>query len=199
MNKIKAYPSYFVSYLLNELKDYSNINKIILFGSFAREDANKNSDVDLFIDFKKKSKKFQKEIETITESFYKSREALMFKNRGIDNKINIIAGRLEEWKELKESIESQGVVLFGGYISSNIKGRKFIIFMWDNVKINRGAFLNKLYGFKSNSKEYKGLIEIYEGRKLGKSSFMIPLEKSRDFYEMFKKYKVNASSVEVYY
>lgn len=198
MKKVKAYVSYFTSYLLNELNDYSNINKIILFGSAARGDTEKDSDVDIFIDIKKKSKKLQKGIEKIVNSFYNSREALLFKNKGIDNKINIIIGKLEEWKDLKDSIESQGIVLFGRYVSTNVKGRKFIIFMWDKVEINRGAFLNKLYGFKANSKRYRGVIDILGGKKLGKSSFMIPIENSKEVYELFKKYKVNASAIEVY-
>src|SRR3989344_2329987 len=115
---IKAYASYFVSYLLNEVKDFSDISSIILFGSAARDDATKKSDVDLFIDVKANNKKIEKEINGIVESFYKSREALLFRTKGIDNKINLIIGKIGEWKELKDSIESYGIVLYGHYISS---------------------------------------------------------------------------------
>ena len=45
---IKAYASYFVSYLLRELGD-SNIRNVILFGSVVRGEAGKDSDVDIFI------------------------------------------------------------------------------------------------------------------------------------------------------
>ena len=102
--KIKAYASYFVSFLINNLDDFSNLRAIILFGSSARGDADKDSDVDIFIDIKKSNKNEEKKINKILEDFYKSREALLFKTQGIDNKINLIVGRLDEWKELKESI-----------------------------------------------------------------------------------------------
>ena len=87
---LKAYVSYFISHLLNSLKDISNVNKIILFGSVARDDAKKDSDVDIFIDLKRKNKKYEKEINRSLDEFYKSREALVFKVKGIENKINLI-------------------------------------------------------------------------------------------------------------
>ena len=46
---IKAYASYFSSYLLANLKDKESIETIILFGSAARDEATKESDVDIFI------------------------------------------------------------------------------------------------------------------------------------------------------
>jgi len=105
---IKAYASYFVSYLLTKIKD-ENISNIILFGSVAQNQATKNSDVDIFIEIRKKTKKFKEKISQITKEFYQSREALLFKNKGIDNKINIITGKLNEWENLKKSIESTGI------------------------------------------------------------------------------------------
>jgi len=51
------YASSFVTYLLAHLKNLNNITKIILFGSVARGEATKESDVDLFIEIKNKTKK----------------------------------------------------------------------------------------------------------------------------------------------
>ncbi len=197
---IKSYASYFVSYLLFNLKNSDNISKIILFGSVAKGEADKKSDVDIFIEVKKKTKKFEREIEKIIDNFYKSREALIFKSRKIDNKINIIVGKLDEWKDLKKSIESTGIVLYGAYVSSGkLKGRKYAIFFWDKIGKNRGAFLNKIYGFSSKKKKYKGLIEILKGRKLGKSSIMIPVEHINEIMKLLKHYKVNSKIIEVYF
>ena len=86
----EAYASYFVSYLLKSINDTNQINRIFLFGSGAKGEANKNSDIDIFIEINKKTKKLEKEIIKITENFYKSREALIFKTKGITNKINMI-------------------------------------------------------------------------------------------------------------
>src|SRR3989344_2002278 len=190
MTKIKAYSNYFVSFLLNELDNVSNINQIILFGSVAKEEATKNSDVDIFIDLKRKDKNLDGIIKKIEDRFYKSREALLFKNKGIYNKINVIIGKLEEWKDLKDSIESHGIVLYGPYISEKIGGRKYVIVLWSKIGENRGAFLNKIYGVKIRDKIYKGLVELLGGRKLGKSSVMIPAENKKDFLDLMKKYKV---------
>lgn len=197
---INAYASYFVSYLMDNIRDSKIIKEIILFGSVAKGEADKKSDVDIFIETKKKTKKLEKEIERILNDFYKSREALIFKSRGIDNKIDIIVGKLDEWKELKKSIESTGIVLYGRYTPHirKFEGKKYAIFFWDKIEKNRGAFLNKLYGFNLKGKRTKGLIEIYTGKKLGKSSIMIPIENREEIIKLLRHYKVNARIIEVY-
>ena len=160
MNKnLLDYASSFVSYFVSKLDNLENINKIILFGSVARGEAGKESDVDIFIDIVKSKKAFQLKINKITDDFYSSRQGLIFKNKGIDNKINLITGKLEDWKDLKKSIESTGKVLYGDYVASNVKGKKYAIFYWDKIGKNRGAFLNKLYGFKIKEKKYSKFIE----------------------------------------
>ena len=194
----KAYASYFVSYLIANIKELENIDRIILFGSVARNEATKDSDIDIFIELKKKNKKISREIEELLENFYKSREALLFKAKGMDNKINLIVGKLDEWRELKNSIESTGILLYGKFISSEIKGKKYIIIFWDKIEKNRGAFLNKIYGFKIKGRKYAGLIEKFEGRKLGKSSVMIPIEHRDEFLKPIKNYKVNAKFIEIF-
>lgn len=195
---IKSYASYFVSYLLNEIRDLSNIQKIVLFGSVAREEATRESDVDIFVEIKKKSKKIEKNITNILEKFYGSREAAIFKLKKIDNKINLIVGKLDEWPQLKDSIESTGILLYGPYISSKTGGKKYIIISWDKIGINRGAFLNKIYGYKIKEKRYKGLIEQFNGIKIGKSSIMVPVEHRGDIFILIKKYNISAKVFEVY-
>ena len=195
---LKIYASYFSSYLLRELNDTSNIRQIILFGSAARDEAVKDSDVDIFIEINKKNRKLEEKIKKITDSFYRSREALLFKTKGVDNKINIIAGKLDDWIKLKDSIESTGVVLYGPYISSGVEGRKYIIISWDKVKFNRGAFLNKVYGFSVKGKRYSGLLEGLKGRKLGKSTIMVPVESREEILKLAKKYGADARILEVW-
>lgn len=195
---LKAYASYFVSSLLASLKEIHNIEKIILFGSVAKNEANKNSDIDIFIELKKENKKLKARIEKILQDFYKSREALIFKSKGVDNKINLVIGKLNKWKDLKKSIESTGILLYGKYMASEVKGRKYAIIFWDNIEKNRGAFLNKIYGVKIKDKRYTGLIEKFNGKKLGKSNIMIPVEYREDIVNLLKKHKVNAKIMDVY-
>ncbi|MEK6933980.1 MAG: hypothetical protein AABW75_03830, partial [Nanoarchaeota archaeon] len=66
------------------------------------------------------------------------------------------------------------------------------------IKKNRGAFLNKIYGFKVKDKKYKGLLEEFQGEKLGKSTILIPIEYREDIIKIIKHYGVNAKIIEVY-
>ena len=72
MNKLIAYSYDFVSFLLEKTRYLDKINSIILFGSVAREEAGKNSDVDIFMDIISKDKKIENEIKKIKENFYDS-------------------------------------------------------------------------------------------------------------------------------
>jgi len=195
---LKIYASYFVSYLLNNLEDISSIDKIILFGSVARDNVQRDSDIDIFIEIKKKSKTFENRIESILDDFYKSRESLIFKAKGVNNRINLIIGKLNEWRDLKKSIESTGIVLYGRYSYGGSGKRKYAVIFWDKIGINRGAFLNKIYGFKTGKKEYSGFLQRVEGKKLGKSSIMIPIEYVDDFLKLIEHYNVSAKIIEVY-
>ena len=199
---LKEYSSYFVAYLLGNLKEKEkrNAERIILFGSAAREEAEKESDIDIFIEVIKKTKKFEQEVERVTEKFYKSREAALFKVRGVENQFSIKIGKLDEWKDLERSIASTGIVLYGHYESKKIpSGMKHsIIIFWDRIGKNRGAFLNRIYGFKVKNKKYPGLIDKLNGRKLGKSSIMVPIKNRQEILRLVKDYKVNAKIAEVY-
>lgn len=198
--KLKSYASYFVSYLLNNLKNLEMIERIVLFGSVAKDQATKESDVDIFIEVKKKTKALEEEIRKIEEQFYQSREAIIFKAREINNPLSIKMGKLNEWPDLSRSIASTGIIFYGPYKESKLpQGLKhFLIVFWDKIGKNRGAFLNKLYGFSVGGKRYKGLIEKFSGKKLGKSCIMIPIEYRDDFIGILQHYKVNAKIIEVY-
>ena len=198
MNNLKAYASYFVSFVIKELRELEKIKQIILFGSSSRGDETKESDVDIFIELHKKSATMEKEIHKLEEAFYRSREGILFKSRGIDNKINILVGKLNDWPDLKKSIESTGIVLYGPFASIEGNGKKFSIISWERIDLNRGALLNSLYGFKSKGKYYKGLIESFGGRKIGKSTIMIPVENRKKALVLLRKYKVDLRIIDVY-
>jgi hypothetical protein len=195
----KAYASALVSWLLFHKLDTSNLKRIILFGSAAKDEARTGSDIDIFIEVKEKKKQFQKQIDDALEGFYKSREALIFKSRGIDNNINIIIGRLEEWKDLKASIDATGILLYGPYQGGKMQGRKYALIAWSRIGKNRGSLLNKLYGFRANEKKYAGLLERINGRKIGKSAIIIPIEEKDAVLQVMKDHDVDATILEGYF
>lgn len=194
----KAYASTFVAYLLNALQEPQQIRQIILFGSAARGDAKRDSDIDVFIELKKKDKKLEQAIEKVKDSFFMSREALLFKTRGIENPFHVIAGNLDEWKDLRKSIESTGIVLYGPYTEARAEGKKYLLISWERVRKNRGAFLNAVYGFSVKGKRYLGLLDKVKGKKVGKSCILLPVSEADKFLARAKHYKVNARVWEVY-
>lgn len=195
-----SYASYFVSYLLDNLKDIKNISRIILFGSIARNQEDKDSDMDIFIELNQKDKNFEKVANKMVNNFYNSRESIIFKSKGIDNKINLKIGKLKDWKDLYRSIASDGIILYEHYSAKEkpADSKHCIIIFWDKIGKNRGAFLNKIYGFKINNKRYAGLIEKFSGKKIGKSCILLPIQYKSEIFKLIKDYEVNAKSIEVF-
>lgn len=197
---LKSYSTYFVAYLLNNLKNVENINRIVLYGSVAKDEALKDSDVDLFIEVKKKSKRFESEVGEIEKRFYQSRESALFKSKGIDNKISIKLGKLMEWKDLYKSVASTGIILYGPYEARQLPSgvKHYAIIFWDKIGKNRGSFLNKVYGFRIRKKYYAGLLIKYNGKKLGKSCIMLPIQCKKEIFNLLKKHDVSAKIIEVF-
>lgn len=197
---LKQYASYFASYLLNNLKNIRNIKRIVLYGSVAKDEATKKSDIDIFIETNKKSKNLEKEIKNLENKFYNSREASLFKLRNTQNKFSIKTGDLRKWKDLHKSIASTGIILYSPYETKETPSglNHKIIFFWEKTEKNRGAFLNKIYGFKIKNKYYKGLLEKCNGKKTGKSSIMVPIAYKNDFLRLIKQHKVHAKAIEVF-
>lgn len=199
---IISYAQYFAAYFADNLskKTLEEIQRIVLFGSLARQEAAKSSDVDIFIEIKKKTKKIEQEINSITNAFYQSREALLFKARGIDNKISLKMGNLKEWEDLYGSIASTGIVLYGPYEAKELPSgvQQQIIIYWDKIGKNRGAFLNKIYGFHIGKKGYDGILQKYQGKRLGKSCVILPVQYKKEIFFLIQKHKVHAKILEVF-
>ena len=197
---LENYASYFTAYLLSNIKNVNNIERIVLYGSVARGEATKESDIDIFIEIKEKGKKVEKAIKEIETNFYQSREGALFKSRGVDNKFSIKIGKLQDWKDLYKSIASSGIVLYGPYEAKELPlgVKHFIIVFWEKIGKNRGSYLNKLYGFNVKNKHYKGLLEKFAGKKIGKSCVMMPLEYKNEIFNLIKNHKVKAKVLDIF-
>lgn len=189
--ELVSYAMDFVSYLMQNLseKHISRISSIILFGSAARGEAGKDSDVDIFID--SKDEKLEKNIEKITRNFYDSIKFRKYWNLlGIKNDIHIIAGQLDEWK-LKDSMLGSSVVLYEKYSPKLKEGRNRIILSWGNIKPNskRVMMNKKLSGYNYYGKRYSGLLEKYNGSKLGANVIIVNAEDIKLFLDVFRSFK----------
>ncbi len=193
------YAMSFASFLLSNLNesDQKNIKEIVLYGSAARGDFRKDSDVDIFINVYK-SGALEGKVNRITEMFYKTEIFKRWKLIGVDNPISCITDSIEKWKDLKVSILANGINLFSKY-TSNVKGGQFVIFYWDIIKpeSKRVYISQKLYGYKTKKSIYKGLLEMTESVKLGPKCIFSPLQHANKISELFKENKITVKMIYV--
>ena len=193
-SKLISYAMDFSSFLIQKIKEKEKIRNIILFGSVSRDEANKKSDIDIFIDLIKEEPKTEKEILDILNKFSDSiKNKNYWRPLGINNEINLIIGVLDKWKELKPSIMSNGVLLYGKFKPEIKEGEHKVFFVWENIKPNskRVLFNKQMFGYKQNKKFYQGLIQKYNGERIGKGCIIASLENTNVFHNLFKKYKIS--------
>ena len=190
-----AYAFAFVSFVLNKI----NVREIILFGSVARNEAGKDSDIDLFFDAEKNEMEIERTLKLEMEKFYKSKIAEIWKLRGIENKISLNVGKLKDWK-LKRSIISEGITLYGKYKELPENIRKFTLFNLEPIKVikKRNKVIRSLFGRKEKDYSRKGILEEFGGKKLSPTSFVIPAENSDKIIKILGKEKVSYRFFEVW-
>jgi len=184
----------FTSFLLQKIKVKEDISNVILFGSVAREEADANSDVDIFVDVSKESIKTETEIKKRLDDFAASSKYKNYwKLLGVENNIKLTVGKLERWKELKPAIIANGIILYGKFKPEISEGKHKTFFIWENIKPNskRVSFNKQLFGHKQIGKFYQGLLQKRDGERLGKGCIIVPLEHSVVFHNLFKKHKVS--------
>ena len=187
-----SYASDFVSFLIQNIKDMSNIKSIILFGSVARNQAEKESDVDIFIDVIGNEKDTEKEVKKITDKFFDSVKFQKYwKLFNIKNEINVIVDELDKWK-LKDSMLGNALILYQKYSPILENGKNKAILSWSKIKPDsRRVMLNKkLFGYKHYKRYYKGILEQYQGEKLGANVILIPTEHLNSFLKIFHSFKI---------
>ncbi len=195
-NVLMAYAQDFVSFLVERINQ-DEIKRIILFGSVARNEASEESDIDIFIDIigskKPTARNAKNNIKKITEEFMKSKRYTGYwLLKGIKNEIKPIVGNLDDWQELKNSMISNGILLYGKFEETPIKAIHKTLLYWENVKpeSKRVLLSKRLFGYTKGKKSYGGLIQKYEGERVGKGTIAVPSESLKIFLELFKDMKV---------
>ncbi|MBT4376621.1 nucleotidyltransferase domain-containing protein [archaeon] len=191
--ELVSYSMDFASFLIQNLKEKNGekIKSIILFGSVARGEENKKSDVDIFIDVFSEGESFEKSILKIKNKFLDSTKFKDYwKLLGIENEINLIVGKLDNWK-LRDSMLGSSIVLYEKYSPKLEDGKNRVLLFWEPVKDNsKRVMLNKkLLGYNYYGKRYKGLLEIYGGVKLGSNVLLISTEQLNLFLKEFRRFK----------
>jgi predicted nucleotidyltransferase len=193
-NKLISLALNFASFLIDRI----DVDSIILFGSVAQNNFDNESDIDIFIDTNKKD---EEKIKNFLELYKKTEEYEKFKLDGINNEISLKIGKLNEWKDLKRSIISGGIVLYGNYDGKPEKLNHKIIFILNVENMKRAEKIKawrKVYGYnqKIGKKTYvfNGLAE----KKIGKGAFIIPAEKFKHLKDYLAKNKIKHSFFDVW-
>ncbi|MEK6927189.1 MAG: nucleotidyltransferase domain-containing protein [Nanoarchaeota archaeon] len=187
-SELVSLASAFVSFIIPKIK----VEEIILFGSVARDEADKNSDVDIFIDVKENEKEVEKIIKKELLKFYKSQIYDKWRIKEINNELSVKVGDINNW-ELKEIIKQEGIILYG----KNKSNDNLIDYTYFNLKpikniAKRNKTIRFLYGRKEKNKETKGIIEKI-GKKLNALSFIVLTNQSREIIDILRKEKVEFS------
>lgn len=194
MNKelLISYSCSFISYLFRDIKiKECGIISIYLFGSAARGDFDKESDIDLFIETESENKEIEKIIERTFRKFLNSEENKKFRLMGIENEIKVLHGKLEEW-DLKDSVENDGILLYSQ--TPNVSGLKssFLVSMSPIKDITkRNRVFRKLLGRKEKHYKEKGLVNELNGETIQPRVFVVPSDNIHAFLQLFSKEKVD--------
>lgn len=192
-SKLVAYSMDFASFLVQKTRFQDSIRNIVLFGSVARGEASAESDVDIFVDVIADDKNIELNIRKCLDDFLDSTKYNNYWSMlGIENDIKLTIGELNKWKSLQASIIANGITLYGKFKTATKEGSHKTLFVCENIKPDskRVLFNRQLYGYNQNKHFYKGLIQKYNGERLGKGSIIVPLEHSNIFHDFFKKNKI---------
>jgi len=199
VNDLVAYAYDFISYLT--LQSFFNkypIRQIILFGSSVRNDYNKESDIDIFIDISilKAVNNIKKQIEKAKNNFLNSDRIKKWVNLDVKNEFSIAIGRLNDkkWSDLRTSMHSHAVVLWTRY-HEKIKEdlQPFVFLKWSagakdaNKRVN---LARKLYGYSQKGKHYRGIFEKLNIKPIDDGIAIIPSEHTNLFRKVFNELNV---------
>lgn len=192
--KLLSYASAFSSFAIG-YSDLKKLKNIILFGSAARGEAGEGSDIDIFID----GSISQKEADRLAVQFLRTDAFKKWNLLGVSNEIKPIAGSIDKWADLKQSIISDGIVLYGKFKEMPENAKLRVLFSWEEIKpnSNRVLFNKRMFGFNHYGKRYDGLLKAAGGRKVGKGAVIVPDEKQKEVLELFKRHGLNFSMSKV--
>lgn len=211
--KIKTHILYsyiydFLSIVFEKVDLSKYVRNIILFGSVARGDYGKESDIDIFFDIK--DKKFETQVEYLLKESLKTFEIKSdnsWKLKNINLPIKYIAGDLKnkKWNPLRTDLISYGISLYGKFENDPKDINHFVLINYKLSNLERKQkmkFIRELFGYNNLKKDKKyshqGIIESIGGKKLSTNSLLIPISEVKIIKEIMKKYNVTPLIKEIW-
>lgn len=199
-NKLIAYAMHFASFLVEQ---GIKVRRIILFGSVASGDFDKESDIDVFVDADKTKGKTVLGLLSNFEKTFGEKWRL----KGVNNQLSVTTGdiNLKEWEDLRRTIQSYGVMLYGKYGEPPKNMQPYLIFSLNFQDIGRAkkvSLWRRLYGYtqKVGNKSYKskGLLEQLGGVKIDQGVILVPAANSAQIKEFLRDNRISHNLVEVW-
>ncbi len=174
-----------VAYLLDIVRLFFDSCKekprsIIVYGSIVRGEEDKESDIDLFIDCQEDTQYIREKFNSAIESI-KKRD--LWKIRGINYPVSFVCDDINKskWIPLKHEMMRDAIVLYDKFkeLPKGLENHLIIRYdLKDVAEKEKVRISRKLYGYSIIKKKKKyaqrGLVEKYEGIKLGRGIFIIP-------------------------
>jgi len=202
-HKLLAYTQSFLSFVFSDttLWKPQKIKSIILFGSVARGDFTKESDIDIFFeaDNEKNLEFIRKTIETLLSQFLRSDLQKQWLLRGVKNEIRPFVSTLNKTTDLKKSLIADGIVLFGEY-KKDVKLNHYILFTFNPIENKNKRYRIDRYLFGRTEKERKkeGIIKDLGGIKIDSRTFILLSQQSIEVSNKFKKEKIDFKSYDIW-
>ena len=188
----------FLSTMFDKLKDREKVRAVILFGSFARGNQRKDSDVDLFIDVRADNKEEVEQLVKESLQEFEIKIENVWKLEGINNAFAIIVDdiSLKKWEELRKDIGSYGILIYGRYETPVKYGKRLVLIDYDLSKSkqkDKMRIIRALLGYKlkrgEKVYEQRGIIKKLGAEKLS-NSILADTANYKEIYNLLKKEKI---------
>lgn len=189
-----AYAGDFVSYLIQNLtpRELALVDHVVAFGSAARGDTTRDSDVDLFVQTSA-PRALESRIKALIDAFESStRVRDYWRPLGVRLPLSVKVGQPEDWAVIPAALAEHGKVLFGPYRPPTAGQAVGVVFTWENVSAPgvRTNLYRNLFGFVSHGKRYPGLVAKVGGQRLGKGAIWVPLEHLQTVQRVFRDHQI---------
>lgn len=165
----------------------------MLFGSSARGDTNRESDVDLLIDTPEPGP-LEPEVRKQVSEFERSVKVTRYwQLLGVRPVISVQVERLENWTALHLGLLKDGRVLYGPFTELTPKGGATVALLsWKDVPSLsvRTNLYRTLSGYVSRGQRYPGLLERHQGQRIAKGAILVPLSSLDVFKKGFQRLRV---------
>ncbi|MEM3786539.1 MAG: nucleotidyltransferase domain-containing protein [Nitrososphaeria archaeon] len=173
------------------------LDAIILFGSVARGEDRRGSDIDLLLLYE--SEECALKAEDVTASIAAGVHGV---NVSIVNKSY---GELSSSLHFQFEVVRDGIVLYKRLSDVPLKSKIFplslyYVYVFDLSKLDcnvKNRVIVALYGRRKGKYVYRGLLEKWNGFRLGRGAIMVPAEAFRSVEDFFSRYDVSYRRVAV--